>query len=219
MIIGGVDTSFLQSDNADYTTSVAYLVCLDYPSLDILYTDSLTYISQYKYVSGQLGQKECPAYVSLIQRCPSRYRPSIIFVDGFGILHPEEYGSAVRLGEAVQIKTVGVAKKLMKNVVTITSEEISHTSSISSERNRCENSALSSEINCIPLVSIANGSTLGYAWRNTSRFTKHIFISPGYNCTLQEALEWTEKCCMYRIPEPIRQADILSRSFIREFLP
>jgi hypothetical protein len=35
---------------------------------------------------------------------------------------------------------------------------------------------------------------------------------------LDSALRVTRACCVYRVPEPIRQADLRSREFIREFL-
>lgn len=44
---------------------------------------------------------------------------------------------------------------------------------------------------------------------------KPIFISIGHRISLATALKIVKMTCNYRVPEPIRQADIRSREYLR----
>ncbi|KAG2492033.1 hypothetical protein HYH03_009762 [Edaphochlamys debaryana] len=44
---------------------------------------------------------------------------------------------------------------------------------------------------------------------------KPLFISVGHRLSLATALELVRRCCLHRIPEPIRQADLRSRQWMR----
>ena len=43
-----------------------------------------------------------------------------------------------------------------------------------------------------------------------------IFVSIGHRISLDSAIRLVQSCSHYRIPEPIRQADLLSRGYIRK---
>ncbi|KAI5393918.1 hypothetical protein KIW84_060859 [Lathyrus oleraceus] len=68
----------------------------------------------------------------------------------------------------------------------------------------------------IPLVG-CSGQTWGVAMRSTQGSIKPIYISTGHRISLQTATAIVQMTCKYRIPEPIRQADIRSRDYIRKF--
>ncbi|EPZ35844.1 Endonuclease V domain-containing protein [Rozella allomycis CSF55] len=190
-VIAGFDTSFTS------TKSIAAIVILEYPSFKVLYQNYLVYEQSMEYKAGFLGQKECPKYFSLLNSSP--IKPDIIFVDGFGLLHPEKYGSATRLGTTVEIPTIGVAKNLMETVVSVSRDDLK-----------------SSQENMVYLPSSSTNEILGVAWRNPPKFSKYIYISIGWGLLLEECIDWTRKCCIHRIPEPIRLADLYSRSIARE---
>eukprot|EP00003_Mantamonas_plastica_P014788 TRINITY_DN2546_c0_g1_i1.p2 TRINITY_DN2546_c0_g1~~TRINITY_DN2546_c0_g1_i1.p2 ORF type:complete len:171 (-),score=61.93 TRINITY_DN2546_c0_g1_i1:513-1025(-) len=44
------------------------------------------------------------------------------------------------------------------------------------------------------------------------------FISPGHLISTQSSITAVDKCSVYRIPEPVRQADLRSREWIRDNL-
>ncbi|KAH1094297.1 hypothetical protein AAZX31_14G119500 [Glycine max] len=65
----------------------------------------------------------------------------------------------------------------------------------------------------------ANLPTIGIgknAMRSTQGSIKPIFISIGHKISLQTAIMIVQMTCKYRVPEPIRQADIRSRDYIRK---
>lgn len=41
----------------------------------------------------------------------------------------------------------------------------------------------------------------------------------GHRLSLASAVELVARCCLHRIPEPIRQADLRSRQWLRTHLP
>ncbi|GLC67237.1 hypothetical protein PLESTF_000532100 [Pleodorina starrii] len=44
---------------------------------------------------------------------------------------------------------------------------------------------------------------------------KPLFISVGHRLSLETAVELVRRCCVHRVPEPIRQADLRSRQWLR----
>lgn len=183
MIIAGVNTSYSTKSNK----VVACLVYLKFPELNVVYKDFLIYEQDNEYICGFLGERECPAYIELVNKAP--YRPDIILVNGNGLLHPKRYGSACRLGKELDIKTVGIGKTLVEGIVTQTQVTM---------KEETDN-----------LVYLKNEEeTLGAAYRKNSK--NYIYISVGNLVTLEESIELISKICKYRIPEPVRQADILS---------
>jgi len=91
----------------------------------------------------------------------------------------------------------------------------------------------------LPLLSASGGEVLGAALCGQAGSTRPIYISvgapggsstsprcsqertdlthpAGHKVTLQTAVALTLACCVHRIPEPIRQADLRSREFIRQ---
>lgn len=111
--IGGVDISFSKSDPL---LVCGYLTIIDYQSGNIVYEDYYNTNLTIPYVCGFLGFREVPIYTVLIDRLnliyPEFY-PSVIMVDGCGILHPRNFGSASHLGIVYEIPTIGVSKTLL----------------------------------------------------------------------------------------------------------
>merc|ERR1719454_299836 len=68
------------------------------------------------YVSGFLFVRELPGYQQLLQRlrCNApQLEPEVFLIDGSGMYHPRQMGSASHFGLQENLRTVGVAKKLM----------------------------------------------------------------------------------------------------------
>ncbi|XP_047401181.1 endonuclease V isoform X15 [Sciurus carolinensis] len=63
-----------------------------------------------------------------------------------------------------------------------------------------------------------SGTVLGMALKSHSRSTKPLYISVGHRISLEVAVRLAQRCCRFRIPEPVRQADIRSREHIRRTL-
>ncbi|XP_052050727.1 endonuclease V isoform X7 [Apodemus sylvaticus] len=68
-----------------------------------------------------------------------------------------------------------------------------------------------------PLIG-NSGTVLGMALKSHDHSTKPLYVSVGHRISLEVAVRLTHHCCRFRIPEPIRQADIRSREYIRRTL-
>ncbi|XP_022929569.1 endonuclease V isoform X2 [Cucurbita moschata] len=67
---------------------------------------------------------------------------------------------------------------------------------------------------------LANLPTIGIgknAMRSTADSLKPIYISIGHRVSLDTAIRIVKSTCKFRVPEPIRQADIRSREYLRKF--
>ncbi len=61
-----------------------------------------------------------------------------------------------------------------------------------------------------------SGRVWGAALRSGDEVSNPIFVSVGHRISLASALALVARCSLYRIPEPIRQADLRSRAFLRD---
>ncbi|KAG7259154.1 hypothetical protein CRUP_010327 [Coryphaenoides rupestris] len=68
-------------------------------------------------------------------------------------------------------------------------------------------------------LTTASGKVLGKALRSSDSSTKPVYVSVGHKISLETAVRLTHSCCRYRVPEPIRQADIRSREYLRIRFP
>jgi deoxyinosine 3'endonuclease (endonuclease V) len=60
----------------------------------------------------------------------------------------------------------------------------------------------------------------GVAWGAALRTTrgddfKPVLVSVGHAICLQSAVQLAWRCCVHRVPEPVRQADMRSREWLR----
>jgi deoxyinosine 3'endonuclease (endonuclease V) len=204
--VAGIDISFSPTSNQ----AVASLVILSYPPPSngavwpALYTDFYHAEMTEPYVAGYLGFREMSHMHALFQRLknnrPELYPPGVTLVDGNGIWHPRGLGSASHLGVSLGIPTIGVAK---------TFYHLEHVGIGHDMMKGLTNGADREDI------IGTNGLTYGAAIR-TGGSTRHIFVSCGSMCDLESAVEVVRNSSMYRIPEPIRRADLESRRVIRE---
>ncbi|XP_009947570.1 PREDICTED: endonuclease V, partial [Leptosomus discolor] len=115
----------------------------------------------------------------------------VLLVDGNGLLHPRGFGVACHLGVLTDIPCVGVAKNLLQ-----------------------VDGLVRDELHREQIRSLQREGVLR-SHNNTSR---PLYVSVGHRVCLETAVRLVRSCCRYRIPEPIRQADIRSREYIRKQL-
>ncbi|XP_063207899.1 endonuclease V isoform X2 [Chroicocephalus ridibundus] len=204
--VGGVDLSYIKGDDS---SACASLVVLSYPALEVLYEDCRMVTVSAPYVAGFLAFREVPFLVEAVQRLQQeepRLRPQVLLVDGNGLLHPRGFGVACHLGVLTDLPCIGVAKNLLQ-VDGLVRDEL-HREQIRS---------LQREGDTFPLTG-TSGRALGMALRSNNNSSKPLYISVGHRVCLETAVRLVKSCCRYRIPEPIRQADIRSREYIRKQL-
>uniref|UniRef100_A0A2K6GTC0 Endonuclease V n=1 Tax=Propithecus coquereli TaxID=379532 RepID=A0A2K6GTC0_PROCO len=204
--VGGVDVSFVKGDSV---SACASLVVLSYPELKVVYEESRMVSLTAPYVSGFLAFREVPFLVDAVRRLQAKepgLAPQVILVDGNGVLHHQGFGVACHLGVLTGLPCIGVAKKLL------------HVDGLENNTLHKEKiQLLQAGGDTFPLTG-SSGTVLGMALRSHDHSTKPLYISVGHKMGLETAVRLTHRCCRFRIPEPVRQADIRSREYIRRTL-
>ena len=215
--MGGVDISFLKSDAR---RAVVCLTVLSYPALKVEAAHFKEVTMTQPYIPGLLAFRECECLEQLLtdvhlkaQHDKTIKLPQVIFVDGNGKLHHRAFGLACHLGVKTNLPTIGIGKKLLL-VDDIDKAQFYSNFGKAQQQARQTNTAGSTEV-----VMPVQGRS-GVVWANAIAFDQSVrnpaFVSVGHRVSLATATRLALRCCCFRIPEPVRQADILSRQFIRD---
>lgn len=208
--VGGVDISFVKGTDE----ACASLVVLDRATLATVYSDFARVRMDEPYMAGFLAFREVKhlqrLHARLVERAAqdtSVALPDVILVDGNGVLHPHGFGLASHLGVMLGVPTVGVAKNFM-HVDGLTKDGVRAKLAATE---RAEDGFTSCE-----LVGVDSGRVWGAAVLPKAGLSKPIFVSQGHGISLAAALAVVKATVKFRIPEPVRQADLLSRKWLRE---
>jgi deoxyinosine 3'endonuclease (endonuclease V) len=200
--VGGCDVSFIKSNNSnlDGTIGFASIVILEYPSLKMIYNKSSPFKTDIPYKSGYLSFREYPIILELLNELKNenKFYPQILLVDGCGIYHPRKCGLACTIGILADLPTIGISK----NFLVINDQELTMDWMKSKTKALCIGKSVD--------LCGRDGFIYGTAMR-TSIAENPIFTSPGNMISVDTATRLVLTMCKYRIPEPIRMADQLSR--------
>lgn len=183
-LVAGVDMAI----NENNGLARAAVVLLTYPDMEIVERHIYEEPIRMPYVPGLLSFREAPAVLSAFQQL--KQRPQLVMVDGIGIAHPRRIGIASHLGLWLDLPTIGCGKSLLSG--------------------KYDKAALSEEAgNWVPIID--KHETIGAAVRTRTRVNPMI-ISLGHRISLETSIRYVLACCKgYRLPEPTRQADKLSK--------
>lgn len=199
--VGGVDISFCKDDP---NMACGALVVVDLEDgLKVVHEDFALARLQVPYIAGFLAFREAPILLGLLDRMKQHdhpFYPQVLLVDGNGVLHPRGFGLACYLGVVADIPTIGIGKNL-HHVDGLTHSGVKEFFEANGSKT------------LMTLVG-KSGRLWGSAIRSVHGSSKPIFISSGHRVSLSTATKVVEMCCRYRVPEPIRQADIRSRSYL-----
>ncbi len=172
---------------------IAVASLFSYPALIPIHDEIVIEKVTFPYVPGFLSFREGPAIVKAIHRL--RIRPDVIIFDGQGVAHPIGLGIASHMGVVLNIPTIGCAKsKLIGHYREPGMKKGSRTD------------------------LVYRGKKVGTVLRSRDN-VKPIFVSPGHLITLDEAVEIVLNCLgRFRIPEPLRRADSLSKKIARDLM-
>ncbi|XP_022731300.1 endonuclease V isoform X6 [Durio zibethinus] len=163
------------------------LVVLDlHHDLRLVYQDYTCLTLDVPYVPGFLAFRE------------------VLMVDGNGLLHPRGFGLASHLGVLANIPTIGIGKNL-HHIDGLTQSGVRKL--LEAEENRA---------NDVITLRGSSGFIWGAAMRSTQGSLKPVFVSIGHRVSLDTAIKIVNMTCKFRVPEPIRQADIRSREHLRK---
>ena len=180
--IGGIDIHVAPATGLTW----AAVAVLDASSLELVESALAAVPTGFPYVPGYLSFREIPAALAALALL--RPLPDILMVDGQGIAHPRRMGIAAHLGVLIGVPTIGVAKSRLFG------------------RHETPAPTKGSQV---PLT--ARGQTIGAVLRSREG-TNPLFISVGHLISLDRALELVlATLTRYRLPEPTRLADKLSR--------
>jgi deoxyribonuclease V len=170
-------------------TACAAVVVMNLTDLKILEEAVATLPVQFPYVPGLLSFREGPVIIAALGKL--KMRPDLLMIDGQGIAHPRRFGVASHIGVLLDIPTIGCAKTRLVGDYEPPQSAAGSTS----------------------FLTDAN-EIIGAAVR-TRTDVKPVFVSIGHLVDLSESIRVVLKTCRgYRLPEPLRRADHLSRSQI-----
>lgn len=164
----------------------AAIVVMELPNLAVIESALVHRPLAFPYVPGLLSFREAPPIIEALRELSKM--PGLLLADAHGVAHPRRFGLACHLGVLTGVPTIGVAKSRL--VGTYVEPGI-------------ERGAWS------PLTD--RGETIGAVLR-TQRAVRPVFVSIGHRIGLQTAIDFVLSCTgRFRLPEPIRAADRLSR--------
>lgn len=162
------------------------IAIFSFPALELIATAQAGLEVSFPYIPGLLAFREGPIIAKAFQNLT--IQPDIFLFDGHGLCHPRGFGIASHMGVYLDVVSIGCAKECFRGAYT------------DPDDNRG---------NMSPIVDA--GRIIGYALR-TRKGVKPVFVSIGHKIALEAAVDICLACApVYRIPEPLRQAHILSR--------
>ncbi|KAF9288752.1 hypothetical protein BGZ68_010680 [Mortierella alpina] len=219
--IGGVDLSFIVGNNED---AIATLVILSYPDFKVVYEDHAKVKLTLPYIAGYLAFREVQPLLDLIdtmRRERIEVEPQVIFVDGCGILHPRGFGLASHLGVLSNIPTIGCSK----NYLVIDGDGALLGSSPPALKAAFKKYVASHpeahgfmQLQGDVTGRVYGGALAASTTKSAEGAQNPIFVSIGHKISLETAVALVRACSLYRVPEPIRQADLKSRTEIRKWV-
>ncbi len=180
--LAGVDVGFDNKQNL----ARAAIVLIDANTGELM-ASSIAYVSvTFPYITGLLSFREIPALLAAYDVLSQK--PDLIFMDGHGIAHPRRMGIASHLGVLLDKPTIGIAKKKLYGRYD---EPVNYKGASTSLENK--------------------DGIIGTVLRSKVN-TKPLFISPGHKISQETALKYVmAHLDRYRLPEPTRLADKLSK--------
>ena len=159
---------------------------LSWPGLNLVESALACRPLDFPYVSGLLSFRECPALLAALASITTSV--DLLLVDGQGRAHPRRFGLACHLGVLAGLPTIGIAKSRLFG--------------------RHDEPAMDKGATA-PLRD--GDEVIGTVLRSCTG-KRPIYVSVGHAIGLAAATDFVLQCTpRYRLPEPIRIADALSR--------
>jgi len=180
-LVAGADFSYDKKEEK----IAAAVVVMKLPGLEIAEAAEAVMKIGLPYIPGFLSFREAPAFFEAFRKisCP----PDVTLFDGNGIAHPRRMGLASHAGVILDIPTIGCAKTPFFPFRPPPAGRGAFTYF----KNHAQ-------------------EKVGFCLR-TRAGVKPVFVSPGHRVDFSLSRKIVLECCRFRIPEPIRQAHLLSR--------
>lgn len=156
---------------------------------EVLETRTTEGLAAFEYVPGLLSFREIPLLLQVFAQLETA--PDLVMCDGQGAAHPRGFGLACHLGLWLDRPTLGCAKSRLIGTHAPIPEAVGST----------------------PLRH--DGAVIGAVVRRIAG-VKPVYVSAGHRCDLDGAVEAVLRGAgPYRIPEPVRAADLLTYALRR----
>ncbi len=188
--VAGADLAFDAPGGLLY----AAVLVFSFPDLEPIESRIVRARIPFPYIPGLLSFREAPSIVRAFGRV--QIRPDLLICDGQGIAHPRGIGLASHLGLLLDLPTIGCAKSLLVG----------------------DHDPVGARFGDRATLRVA-GRTVGAVVR-TRAGVRPMYISPGHRIGVEDAVRYVLACCRgFRLPEPVRQADILVGALKRRLRP
>ena len=162
------------------------VVLLSYPDLRLVEQHAVDEPVPFPYIPGLLAFREVPVLARAFEKL--QRTPDLLLVDGHGLSHQRRFGIACHLGLLLDVPTIGVAKSRLVG---------RHDDPPPEAGGRAE---------------LRDGPDLVGLVLRTRDGVSPVYVSVGHRIALHQAAEWVLRLCRgYRLPEPTRLADQLSK--------
>lgn len=179
--VAGFDIAYPKND---FDKACIACVMIDYKRKEIIETKTLFQHIYFPYIPTYLTFRETPLIQSIYKKLETE--PTVLMLDGNGILHPFHFGVASHVGVLLNKPTIGVAKSLL-----------------------CGTQQQDSTI-------AYDHKILGKALYANRHVKNPVYISPGHLIDLPMAYNITSSLSKYKHPEPVRFAHLLATKTIKE---
>ena len=185
--VAAADVAFVdRPEHARPRVARAAVVVLAYPSLDVVEQRVVEAVTEFPYVPGLLSFREVPVLSLAFEKL--EHEPDLLLVDGHGRAHPRRFGIACHLGLSLDVPTIGVGKSRL-----------------------CGDHAEPAPERGAKTMLVHRNEVIGHVVRSRDG-VKPLYVSVGHRIGLAEASEWILRLCQgFRLPEPIRVADRISK--------
>ena len=185
--VTGLDVAYKKTNNK--LVACAAYVTMDYETKETVEEGWVHENVRTPYIPTYLAFTEYPLIKKLWDEMEKK--PSVLMLDGNGVLHPYRIGLASHVGVELGTPTLGVAKSHLYGVL------------MEKKGDGC-------------YVVNENGERIGYAFFSSKSIKKPVYVSPGHKVSLETSIKIVRRLSFFRVPEPTRRAHILARSKIRE---
>ena len=180
--VAGFDVAYPEND---WDVSCGACVVYDYQTGQLIEEQVIYQNTLFPYIPTYLSFREAPFIENLLAKLSTT--PTVLMIDGNGILHPYHCGIACYVGTRLDAPTIGVAKSKLCGTLNERTQQIYY-----------------------------DGCLLGYAYTHSPRIRKPVYISPGHRISVDTAVTITKHLSKTKHPEPLKQAHNLATRSIKE---
>lgn len=204
-LVGGLDIS---ASKVDETCASVAIVIMDFISKKVVFKNKTLVKLTQPYVPGFLAFREVEHLNNIVSDLKvnnPEFIPDVLIIDGNGIYHTAGFGLACHLGVLCGLPTLGCGKTNF-SVDGLTTDKVDE---ISQKELKKKHDYVYLKGN--------SGEIHGAAMKYSDNYNNYVIISQGNKIGLKTACLIVKEFLLFKVIEPVRIADKISREHIREY--